>query len=82
MPRKSREKTCFRVIYGNLHIDVPKGQRKMPSNPPSLKTGGTTLEFRGALVGANGDYPRDLLELNIVDKILVPGVRTKVSDEH
>lgn len=55
----------------------------MPSNPPSpLYSGGTALGFRGVLVGANGDYARDLLELSIVDKILAPGVRTKVSDEH
>lgn len=77
------KKTCSGVIYGNLHIDVPKGQREMPSNPHSpLCSGGTALGFRGALVGANGDYARDLLELSIVDKILAPGVRTKVSDEH
>jgi len=55
----------------------------MPNNPPSpLHARRTTLEFRGALDGANGDYARDLLELSIVDKILAPGVRTKVSDEH
>jgi len=55
----------------------------MPSNPPfsSLLWKNSTWISR-ALVGANGDYARDLLELSIVDKILAPGVRTKVSDEH
>ena len=83
MPRKPREEKHALASYGNLHIDVPKGQREMPNNPPSPHHARrTTLEFRGALDGANGDYARDLLELSIVDKILAPGVRTKVSDEH